>query len=520
MAVVDEFSLFKAIVAGESLETIRAIVEERPQSVQERPERPPDVKVWEWPSNSLSTALHAAIEYGLPDASVRFVYRCWPQALQKMDSKGNTPWHMLQGTRRISDHDAGENNAQLSLETVQLFVHEFPRSLLETNLCSQTVLHAAAAATRGYFPLNALQLIFEQHPEAIAHRSGSGSLPLHDALGCPSPSTDIAGFLLQQFPAATRVRNDEGRLPLHVAAENCALTSLRAITTLVEGWHGAIVEPTRYEFAGRRPDDEDGGYYPVHLVAAREGPPGPTLRILRYFLLFQPEAIRLRTNHGYTPLHWAVKRGAPLVVIRFLVLQRRESLAEWTSDGNLPLHLAVTHGAPLPTFTFLADQHPEAVRQVKRDGDGCLVLHSVAAGGYPSPDAIRICVRHWPDSVRTLSRLKRAPIHGAVNIASGCCGRLLREAVHILAGIAPEMLRIYDAYGHIPLHILLLGKDPPVEVAKSLVEAWPRSVLVPTFEKQKRYALFLAAANPEASLDVLYYLVQQWPAHFFRRGRP
>jgi hypothetical protein len=142
---VDEFSLFKAIVAGSSLETLKSIVKERPQSVRERPERPADVPRREW-SSPLSTALHAAIAFWLPDASVRFIYGCWPEALQEKDSWGNNPWHMLRGW----DGRDVTFKTQISLDTVRLFAQDFPESLRETNPSGHTALHAAAAASSGF----------------------------------------------------------------------------------------------------------------------------------------------------------------------------------------------------------------------------------------------------------------------------------------------------------------------------------------------------------------------------------
>jgi hypothetical protein len=62
------------------------------------------------------------------------------------------------------------------------------------------------------------------------------------------------------------------------------------------------------------------------------------------------------------------------------------------------------------------------------------------------------------------------------------------------------------------------GADPDLPVVRYLVEAWPKSVLVPTADGES-YALFLAAANSDIKLDVLYYLVKQWPGHYFVRQR-
>jgi len=44
----------------------------------------------------------------------------------------------------------------------------------------------------------------------------------------------------------------------------------------------------------------------------------------------------------------------------------------------------------LESVRFLADQYPEAVLAEYRDGHGGVVLHAVVAGGYPTPDAVRV----------------------------------------------------------------------------------------------------------------------------------
>jgi Ankyrin repeats (3 copies) len=338
-------------------------------------------------------------------------------------------------------------------------------------------------------------------------RCRAGNLPLHDALGRYKPSADSVRFLLEAYPLAVHVWGSRGRLPLHAAAEH---ESFPAVEDIADEWPDAIVEQSR-----------DGRHNPVHLVAARGGSSNldPTLGILRHLVSLRPDALRQQTSDGYTPLHVALEKGAHLDIIRFLVSQERRALEVWTGSGYLPLHLAAIHGVDLETLTLLADEYPEAVRAECRSGHAGTVLHAVTAGGFPSPAAIRLCVRHWPNSVCALNHEGRAPIHVAVSSSFMSCSRLLRAAVRLLAGPAPDTLRIRDAHGHIPLHILLLRKDPPVAVVRCLVHMCPRSVLLPTWEEPKQYPVCLAAANPDVSLDVLYYLVQHSLAHFFLRGR-
>jgi hypothetical protein len=88
-------------------------------------------------------------------------------------------------------------------------------------------------------------------------------------------------------------------------------------------------------------------------------------------------------------------------------------------------------------------------------------------------------------------------------------------AMCLLVELGPGALRMRDSYGRIPLHMLLTRKDPDLPVVRFVVNAWPKSVLVPAADG--RYPLFLAAANLSASLDVLYHLVKQWPGHYFVR---
>jgi hypothetical protein len=113
------------------------------------------------------------------------------------------------------------------------------------------------------------------------------------------------------------------------------------------------------------------------------------------------------------------------------------------------VHLSVTHGTSLESVRFLADQYPEAVLAEYRDGHGGVVLHAVVAGGYPTPDAVRVGIRHDPGSVRALNDVNRAPIHVAVCYSTRCSSDLVFVVVQILAELAPEVLRIHDTYGNI-----------------------------------------------------------------------
>jgi ankyrin repeat protein len=499
MAAADgNYSLFDAIIARAPLVAIQTVVEDRPQSVQDKPTRRAGRRSLEWATGS--TALHLAILHGLSDAAVLFLYRCHPPNLRERDATGCIPLHYLERNYRRG----GEN--ELSLETIQHLVREWPESLQQTNDKHQLVLHSAAANEN--LPLEVFRFLVDSHPRAIREKDVWGRTPLLTAVAWGAPTIDRVRYLMEQFPPALRERDNDGNLPIHAAANNRSL-SVGHIRCLVEGWPDSVR------------DRHGHGQLPLHLAAGRTSH-AHSLPIVRYLLEMYPESIRDGADeggeNGYLAVHAAIHNAAPHELIRLLVLRYPECLEVWTEAGCLALHIAVSNEASVETLAFLVEQSPQAVREVERDGYGCIALHSAAVRPGNPPSALRLLLGVWPESVLFRNGVGRTALHICANDDRIREGTAKFEAMQLLVEQGPGALRMHDAFGKTPLQTLLTRKDPDLPVVRYLVEAWPRSVLVPTADGES-YALFLAAANSDIKLDVLYYLVKQWPGHYFVRQR-
>ena len=86
------------------------------------------------------------------------------------------------------------------------------------------------------------------------------------------------------------------------------------------------------------------GETPLHMMIRRAPPAHP--RNASHFLGFEPD-IRVKTNNGQTPLHYAAERGG-LEIVKMLLARGAESdLSAQDDDGHTPLALAENHYAEL-----------------------------------------------------------------------------------------------------------------------------------------------------------------------------
>jgi hypothetical protein len=266
------------------------------------------------------------------------------------------------------------------------------------------------------------------------------------------------------------------------------------------------------------------GYLPLDLhVVARRSRHAHALAIARFLLERHPESIRDGANvqeeeeeNRHLSVHAALDNGAPLEVVRLFVRRYPKSLEQWTGSGSLALHLAVSSEAPPETIEFLVQQCPQAVRAVERDRYGCITLHCAACTRNPE---LRTQLHLLSGSVAESVLFRNAAGLKALHLVANEDGIPLNSkkfaAMCLLVELGPGALRMRDSYGADPATHIDDLKDPGLPVVQYLVNAWPKSVLVPAADG--RYPLFLAAANLSASLDVLYSLVKQWPGHYFVR---
>jgi Ankyrin repeats (many copies)/Ankyrin repeat len=101
--------------------------------------------------------------------------------------------------------------------------------LKERNDEGDLPLHVACKLKQ---PLAVIDLLVQQHPNAINEANGNGYLPLH--LACAfNRSIEMVDFLVQQNPDTTKEKNSDGYLPLHLACAGGG-QSLKVIQLLVQ----------------------------------------------------------------------------------------------------------------------------------------------------------------------------------------------------------------------------------------------------------------------------------------------
>jgi hypothetical protein len=150
---------------------------------------------------------------------------------------------------------------------------------------------------------------------------------------------------------------------------------------------------------------DDYGYLPVHLVARNvrmlpgdEDAPRFASRVFQYLVAQFPTAAQLVTPAGQRLIHLALAEWDWVSVadIRFLLRHSPDSIRARNLDKDLPLHVTVQAGR-VEVVRFLVQQRPRFVR--KRGGRGRLPAHVAAARVFncacPSYAILVAFTSHW-----------------------------------------------------------------------------------------------------------------------------
>jgi hypothetical protein len=283
----------------------------------------------------------------------------------------------------------------------------------------------------------------------------------------------------------------EGYLPLHIAAGK------------------GFFELPEFEWGDLHHDGEDvDEYVEDRLLTAHEH----ELHLVQFLARRAPKSVRVMSNEGMLPVHYAIASGFSLPAVRRLLeewpedeehpeslqyrtgigvpalilaldretrslefaellVQCRPRMLEDTDDHCFtPLHYAVKHCPSLETWKFLVEQRPQSLGQ--GDEHGCLPLHVYLfqVELAPSLEKVQYLVEQRPKAVQAADTSGSLPLHVAVSRRN-----VSRGIVQFLVEQRPQSLRHKNGAGLLPLHVAAV-KDAPLDILYYLASKKPESI--------------------------------------------
>jgi ankyrin repeat protein len=490
---------------------------------------------------------------------VRFLLETWPPSVRKTDGNGRTVLHVA------------VKNKRTPREVIRMIVEAWPFSVRarETTAGYLPVHLAASAASPDVLPWGLTKYLLGRWPRSVQEKTETGKTVLHyfllhlraqggggdgngndggdqdeedgeldedyygseqdsdaeidddgddDADGDEPDAATAVRRLVRRWPQSVREETNEGFVALHLAARVEMPTSV--VRFLFWRWPRSVRKASRK------------GWLPLHRAMEY----GASLPAVRFLVRQYPASVRRRTtNHRrLLPLHLALREEAPFEVVEFLILQWTRSLHEATGDGSLALHVALDRPCSyrrdaaywLRVTRCLVEHHPASVHVANRAGR--LPVHLAAASRDVPWEVVRLLVEQAPapaPASAPSSALAPDP-DGCLPLHHAACRPVPSvELVRYLADCAPGSVRTPDRRGHLPLHKSLARKvdlagwyvfwKAQLPVVKALVGAWPASLTVPDHEGR---IPLLVAAESDASLDVLLFLLTRHPLALLRGG--
>jgi ankyrin repeat protein len=358
--------LYSALRSGNpSPELVQLLVQTWPGSVQDRAGAS---------ENSGVLPLFFALRYKASVGVVRILVEEWQESVGKRDSLGRTALHAAIVSR-------------VSLGVVRCLVDHRPESLDERTDSEERSLPLHVAASYGA-PMQVVEFVVDQRPDALAQADGRGRLPLHVAARHGAPP-NVLRFLVERRPQSARERDSDGDLPLHSLFER--RTAPVSVQIFLHAWPESALEKGR------------NGQVPLHLAVAAHLRRHPfQLDVIR-LLADQggPEAVLARDDAGQVPLHVAAKGGDQALDVASLLIERGPaSVRALDRHCRLPLHVALLeHSGSSPALVrLLVAAFPESVRV--RDRYGIPPLHVVLSheGDNCSIEIVQHLLEAWPES--------------------------------------------------------------------------------------------------------------------------
>jgi ankyrin repeat protein len=314
-------------------------------------------------------------------------------------------------------------------------------------------LHSALFERRD---LEAIRSIVERDPQSVRRRSwtlGIGNLlPIHAAieLGSPPP---VTRFLLEKWPDSVREGAHEAStfLPAHMVCQKpfrAGSSDMETARRVVEAWPEALQVR------------DENGYLPLHLAHDFD--------LIRYLIETWPESIQEADGEGITVLHRAVAIGAELAHVRFLVERCLELVQSRDTHGRISLH-CISARTKLDVVQYLVSLRRQSLSEL--DSDGYVPLHSAVSHDYAHNQIVAFLVDRAPNSVRVRAKDGSLPLHLASQHIQDDDDF---DAIRRVVAAWPQALGESTDKGLLPLHYA--AECPNFPLVRFLVGLRPESV--------------------------------------------
>lgn len=326
-ANVDESLLFDAIGNGATVETLEAISDVCPKSLEviddngmnvlhHATQHGASLDVIEWISNSYPKALQMtdkekktplfyAIESRNSDACIHSILKKWPMAARMKDETGITALHLglakdplpveslknivaeCPASAAVMDNEGNMPlrcaiNKQAPDELIKIILEAFPNAALEDQKIPSVLNHVIENGSS----FDLVETVLSNCPELSKRIDSEGNTPLRFAIE-KEASIEVINIILNAWPEAAKRKDDEGMTLLHyVLSRNLAASIIEAILSAcpesalekdregktallycVEQRHKSCVTRNVFEYYKRAVDEEDdSGCSPIRLL--------------------------------------------------------------------------------------------------------------------------------------------------------------------------------------------------------------------------------------------------------------
>ncbi|CAB9530564.1 Ankyrin Repeat [Seminavis robusta] len=323
--------------------------------------------------------------------------------------------------------------------------------------------------------------------------------PLFRACLCEFARIDVIFYLIEQWPQSVHMPDVNGDLPIHASC--------------LYGLDFAIVKKLVSHFpesVGKQASDSET---PLHLAARPLcSNSGPSLELVNFLYQRYPDAIQVRNDAGFLPIHHAVlssdNSGERDQMIRFLAKASPRSLLAGDNDGDLPLHIACGCGLSLSAVQFLVELEPQSLTRRNHNGDLPLnfalldkesplekldyllgmhqnfndpaILHRCyQKNSSGSPLVVQYLIQRFPLCVKVQDEHGRIPLHKATQMHVWERHDAVIKHAHVqaLVGAYPRGLFVRANNDKTPLEALLNQQYAYLEETRELMEEKLRDIL-------------------------------------------